>query len=79
MTASSSSAAAVTVHHHDRTWLVVFGGGVTVWLLASLITWLTRDNILVPTVILVGSFLVPVTVMVWATESAACRCVGVAG
>ena len=66
MSATSSSDATVAVHDHDRTWLVVLGGGVAVWLLASFITWLTRDNILVPTVILVGSFLVPVTVMVWA-------------
>jgi RsiW-degrading membrane proteinase PrsW (M82 family) len=66
MSVTSSSDATIAVPHHDRTWLVVLAGGAAVWLLASAITWITRDNILVPTVILVGSFLVPVTVLVWA-------------
>ena len=36
------------------------------WIVAAAITEITNDDILVPTVILVGSFMVPVTVLVWA-------------
>jgi RsiW-degrading membrane proteinase PrsW (M82 family) len=46
-----------------RVWLWLLCTGAVVWLLAIGITALTRDTILVPTVILVGSFLVPVTVV----------------
>ena len=46
-----------------RTWLWLLFSGAAVWALATGITALTRDTILVPTVILVGSFLVPVTVI----------------
>jgi RsiW-degrading membrane proteinase PrsW (M82 family) len=50
----------------SRPWLQLFAAGAAVWLLSAGITALTRDTILVPTVILLGSFLVPVTVVAWA-------------
>ena len=63
--APTSGGVAVRVER-DRTWLMVFLAGLGAWLLAAAITSITRDNILVPTVILLGSFLVPVTVVTWA-------------
>jgi protease PrsW len=47
-------------------WKYLLLGGTAVWLLAAVITGLTQDDILAPTVILVGSFLVPVTVVAFA-------------
>ena len=39
-------------------WKYLLLGGTVVWLLGAVITGLTQDDILAPTVILVGSFLV---------------------
>ena len=47
-------------------WKYLLLGGTVVWLLGAVITGLTQDDILAPTVILVGSFLVPVTVVAFA-------------
>ena len=67
MTVAPTSTSDLTIRvERDRTWLMVLLAGVGVWLLAAIITGITRDNILVPTVILLGSFLVPVTVVTWA-------------
>jgi hypothetical protein len=44
-------------------WEYLLLGGTVVWLFAALITAITQDEILAPTVILIGSFLVPVTVV----------------
>ena len=44
-------------------WKYLLLGGTVVWLFAALITGITQDNILAPTVILIGSFLVPVTLV----------------
>jgi protease PrsW len=49
-----------------RLWLRLLAAGAAVWLLATVITSVTRDTILVPTVILVGSFLVPATMVAFA-------------
>ena len=58
---------AVLAHEHIRLpkslWKYVLFGGTVIWLLAALITGITQDDILAPTVILIGSFLVPVTVV----------------
>ncbi len=53
-----------STHHWHRPALAVFLAGLTVWIVATAITAQTKDDILIPTVILVGSFLVPVTVVV---------------
>jgi protease PrsW len=47
----------------QRVWLAVLAVGAAVWLVAAGVTALTEDTILVPTVILVGSFFVPVAMV----------------
>jgi RsiW-degrading membrane proteinase PrsW (M82 family) len=47
-------------------WFIVLVSGLAIWLLSALITSVTRDQILVPTVILVGSFVAPVAVVTFA-------------
>jgi protease PrsW len=46
-------------------WWAVFLIGFALWVAAAAAVFLTGDPILLPTVILVGSFLVPVTAVVW--------------
>jgi RsiW-degrading membrane proteinase PrsW (M82 family) len=57
----------VPAHRHIRlpksVWKYLLLGGTVIWLLAALITAITQDDILAPTVIMIGSFLVPVTVV----------------
>ncbi len=54
------------VHLPTRLWKLVLAGGIAVWVISAVITKVTNDNILVPTVIIVGSFLVPVTMATFA-------------
>jgi RsiW-degrading membrane proteinase PrsW (M82 family) len=49
-----------------RTWLRMFLTGLVLWVLTVIVTFVTRNPNLVPTVVLLGSFLVPVTFVVWA-------------
>ncbi|MGH3461760.1 MAG: PrsW family glutamic-type intramembrane protease [Kribbellaceae bacterium] len=49
-----------------RAWLAVLLAGVLVWFLAAGVTAITEDDILVPTLFMIGSFLVPVTVVTFA-------------
>src|SRR3954452_22068394 len=49
-----------------RLWKVVLGFGAAVWVLSAVVTELTGDTILVPTGIVVGSFLVPTTMVAFA-------------
>ena len=49
-----------------RLWKLLLVVGVVVWVVSAAITEITDDNVLVPTVIVVGSFLVPVTVVAFA-------------
>jgi RsiW-degrading membrane proteinase PrsW (M82 family) len=49
-----------------RAWLAVLLAGVPVWLLAAGVTAITDDAILTPTLFLIGSFLVPITVVTFA-------------
>jgi protease PrsW len=44
-------------------------GGLALWVATVIVTWTTQNPTLVPTVILLGSFLVPVTFVVWAAGS----------
>ena len=53
-------------HLPTRLWKLLLAGGIAVWLISALVTEVTDDNILVPTVIIVGSFLVPVTMAAFA-------------
>jgi RsiW-degrading membrane proteinase PrsW (M82 family) len=49
-----------------RLWKVVLGFGAAVWILSAVVTEVTGDTILVPTVIVVGSFLVPTAMAAFA-------------
>src|SRR5438045_3173112 len=51
-----------------RTWPQVFGVGLLLWLATAVVTLLTGNTNLVPTLVLLGSFLVPATFVVWALE-----------
>ena len=53
---------------HRRAWVRIFCGGLVLWLVSVLVTFVTENSNLVPTVILVGSFLVPVTFVAYAFE-----------
>ncbi len=57
-------------HHapHRRAWLRIFFGGLLLWVASVVVTLITENANLVPTVILLGSFLVPVTFVAYAFE-----------
>src|ERR671923_1799780 len=57
------------VTHLQRTgpsWVRIFVGGLTLWSATVLVTFATRNSNLVPTIILLGSFLVPVAFVTYA-------------
>jgi RsiW-degrading membrane proteinase PrsW (M82 family) len=49
-----------------RTWLRIFLTGLVLWLLTVAVTFVTGNPNLIPTLVLLGSFLVPVSFVVWA-------------
>jgi RsiW-degrading membrane proteinase PrsW (M82 family) len=49
-----------------RPWLRMFLGGLVLWVATVLVTFVTQNPNLVPTIILLGSFLVPVTFVAYA-------------
>ncbi|SDL11440.1 PrsW family intramembrane metalloprotease [Nonomuraea jiangxiensis] len=49
-----------------RLWARIFLTGFVLWLATVIVTATTRNSNLVPTLVLLGSFLVPVTFVVWA-------------
>ncbi|GAA4607322.1 hypothetical protein GCM10023107_80820 [Actinoplanes octamycinicus] len=51
-----------------RMWLRIFLVGLALWLVTVVVTFLTGNANLVPTLVLLGSFLVPVTFVAWAFE-----------
>ena len=53
---------------HRRAWLRIFFGGLLLWVVTVIVTFVTGNPNLVPTVILLGSFLVPVTFVAYAFE-----------
>ena len=59
---------AVRVRPAKRTWLRMFGVGLVLWVLSAVVTYLTGNPNLIPTLVLLGSFLVPVTFVAWAFE-----------
>src|SRR3954471_12455342 len=54
-------------HRHGWWWKMLLGGAV-LWAVTTGVTIATRNVNLVPTIILLGSFLVPLTVMLFAAE-----------
>lgn len=49
-------------------WKRCLWGGLALWVLTALVTYATKNTTLLPTLILLGSFLVPVTFVLWAYE-----------
>jgi RsiW-degrading membrane proteinase PrsW (M82 family) len=49
-------------------WLRILGGGVLLWILSVGVTFLTGNANLIPTIILLGSFVVPVAFVAYAFE-----------
>lgn len=49
-------------------WRQCLGGGLALWALTAAVTYATKNTTLLPTLILLGSFLVPVTFVLWAYE-----------
>jgi len=54
--------------HHRRAWVRIFVGGLFLWIASVVVTVVTQNSNLLPTVILLGSFLVPVTFVAYAFE-----------
>jgi RsiW-degrading membrane proteinase PrsW (M82 family) len=52
----------------QRIWLRMFGVGLVLWVLSAVVIYLTGNPNLIPTLVLLGSFLVPVTFVAWAFE-----------
>jgi hypothetical protein len=71
-TAADSAVNISTSHAHprrwwsERPWLQVFLGGLTLWSATVAVTFATGNVNLVPTIILLGSFLVPVAFVTYA-------------
>jgi len=53
---------------HRRAWVRIFLGGLALWIATVVVTFLTLNPNLVPTLIMIGSFLVPVTFVAYAFE-----------
>lgn len=53
---------------HRRVWVRIFLGGLALWVATVVVTFVTLNPNLVPTLILIGSFLVPVTFVAYAFE-----------
>ena len=49
-----------------RTWLRIFLVGLALWVATVVVIFLTGNPNLIPTLVLLGSFLVPVTFVAWA-------------
>ena len=49
-----------------RPWLGMFLGGLTLWVATVVVTFVTGNVNLVPSIILLGSFLIPVTFVTYA-------------
>lgn len=61
----SSDSSSSPIRSWAPPWWAVFLIGLVLWVVATAATFLTGDIITLPTVILVGSFLVPVTAVIW--------------
>jgi RsiW-degrading membrane proteinase PrsW (M82 family) len=57
---------AVARNRPQRTWLRMFLSGLALWILTVIVTFVTGNPNLIPTLVLLGSFLVPVSFVVWA-------------
>jgi RsiW-degrading membrane proteinase PrsW (M82 family) len=57
-------------HRSGPTWPAIFFGGLALWVATVLVTFATQNSNLIPTIILLGSFLVPVTFVIYAFSHA---------
>jgi RsiW-degrading membrane proteinase PrsW (M82 family) len=57
-------------HQHGPSWVRIFVSGLTLWSATVLVTFVTGNANLVPTIILLGSFLVPVAFVTYAFSRA---------
>jgi RsiW-degrading membrane proteinase PrsW (M82 family) len=65
----SDTPTTIRVHgRQGRQWLRMFLGGLLLWVATVVVTFWTANANLVPTIILLGSFLVPATFVVYAFE-----------
>src|SRR6202171_1011005 len=55
----------VTAERWAPSWWAVCLSGLVMWVAALVVARVTRNVILLPTIVLLGSFLVPVTAVVW--------------
>jgi RsiW-degrading membrane proteinase PrsW (M82 family) len=53
-----------------RSWVRILLGGIALWVATVIVTFITRNANLIPTIILLGSFLVPVTFVAFAFQRA---------
>jgi len=58
---------AKTTERHG-TWRRILGWGLLLWVLSAFVTAITANLVLVPTLVMLGSFLAPVTFVAWAFE-----------
>jgi protease PrsW len=65
-TGAKTSAQAAVSESRDRQWLRVFVVGLLLWVASVVVTFWTGNTNLVPTIILLGSFLVPVAFATYA-------------
>ncbi|TDU91184.1 RsiW-degrading membrane proteinase PrsW (M82 family) [Kribbella voronezhensis] len=65
---TSVSTGRPTHRRGHRQWAQIFGIGFALWLASLVVTLLTANANLVPTLILLGSFLVPLTFVAWSFE-----------
>jgi RsiW-degrading membrane proteinase PrsW (M82 family) len=57
-------------HRSRRTWPRILLGGLALWVATVLVTFVTQNSNLIPTIILLGSFLVPATFVTYAFDHA---------
>ena len=60
-----AAATTETQPRQRRWWLRIFLVGLVLWLCTVVVTFLTGNPNLIPTLVLLGSFLVPVTFVAW--------------
>lgn len=58
----------LTARPRRHVWAQILGIGFALWALAVAVTLITRNPALIPSLILLGSFLIPVTFVTWAFE-----------
>jgi len=66
----TNATAAARTARGRRTWVRILLGGLALWVAAVIVTFATQNANLIPTIILLGSFLVPVTFVAYAFQRA---------